>query len=74
MATKMLAVGGLALEAIEEELRSANDCIAQIVKLPPEQTINSVREDGHIAQVDIHIQKATEWLEAMKELRKWEQV
>ncbi len=62
----------MAQNAAINEIKMAGDYIKQVLneRLSGEMPLQQVREDGHTAQVEIHLERALEWMEAAKEVTK----
>ena len=62
----------MAQSAAINEIKMAGDYIKQVLntRLSGEMPLQQVREDGHTAQVEIHLERAREWIEAAKEIAK----
>ena len=62
----------MAQNAAINEVKNAGDYIKDVIntRLSGEMPLQQLREDGHTAQVEIHLERAREWMEAAKEVAK----
>lgn len=59
----------MALAAAEPEIAAARTYVAQIEKLGHDKALKDVLEAGHLAEIEIHMERAADWILAAKHIR-----